>query len=911
MTDVDADVAIVGAGPIGITLAILLAQLGRQVVVLERWPEPYPLPRAVHFDHEVGRDPPGLRHRPRAAPDQRARRHLRVAQRGRSHAAALRPAWRRPVGMAGVVDVQPAGARGAARRPRRAARRHRRPPRGRGHRPRADRRRGRADRRRRQPANGPLRRRLRRRQQHRAHVGGAAGARPRLLLRLVDRRRRPRRAAGVRPDEPPDLRSGPADDGGVRRARPAPLGVHAVARRDARRTSTTSSGRGSCSRRGTSTRATPGSSATPSTRSTPATPSGGGPGACCWPATPPTRCRRSPGRACAPASATPPTSRGSSTSCSAAERPTALLDTYQVGAAAERPPGDRVLDGPRQRDLRARPRRGGRAGRGDGRPPSAPSRRRCRRPAGSGAGLVHPTSPHAGHLFVQGDVGGPAVRRRPRRRLAARHHRPRPRPRSTASSPAWFAAIGGRVVGLDEPDAVHTGWFREHDARWALQRPDFHLYGTATTGADAAGAARRPPPTNSPTTNTHPEEPPHEDRQLRRPRRARPRRRDRRRRHRLGRAVRPRPDGACTTTGTRSPSSPRTVTTGTGPLVEAELGNPVPAPRQVFAHRPQLPQPRRGVRHEACRTCRRRSRSSRPRSPARSTTSSSARRPSTGRSSSSPSSAAAPTASPRPTAGRHVAGLTVGQDISDRQLQFAAGGQFSLGKSRRGYGPLGPWVVTPDEVADPRRPRARLLDRRRDRAGRPHQRPDLRRAAPRRRAVRGPAAAARRHHLHRHAGRRRRHAASRPASCGPVRRSSRGSRASARSATAADEPRSTSTPTSSPTTTAPPWRPPGTSSPTGSPRIPAVGCRLPRRGARPPRHPHRAAVDLVAGRPLRRRRRGADLARTVNEAGRQAGRRPPRPLRAARRAAAPRRRRRPRRDPLRLRRAPRRRRRRC
>jgi 2,4-didehydro-3-deoxy-L-rhamnonate hydrolase len=49
----------------------------------------------------------------------------------------------------------------------------------------------------------------------------------------------------------------------------------------------------------------------------------------------------------------------------------------------------------------------------------------------------------------------------------------------------------------------------------------------------------------------------------------------------------------------------------------------------------------------------------------------------------------------------HVAGLTVGQDISDRTMQFAAAGQFSLGKSHRGYGPMGPWLVTPDELADP------------------------------------------------------------------------------------------------------------------------------------------------------------------------------------------------------------------
>lgn len=49
----------------------------------------------------------------------------------------------------------------------------------------------------------------------------------------------------------------------------------------------------------------------------------------------------------------------------------------------------------------------------------------------------------------------------------------------------------------------------------------------------------------------------------------------------------------------------------------------------------------------------------------------------------------------------HIAGLAVGQDISERKVQRAAGAQFSLGKSFRGFGPIGPCLVTLDEFADP------------------------------------------------------------------------------------------------------------------------------------------------------------------------------------------------------------------
>lgn len=142
------------------------------------------------------------------------------------------------------------------------------------------------------------------------------------------------------------------------------------------------------------------------------------------------------------------------------------------------------------------------------------------------------------------------------------------------------------------------------------------------------------------------------------------------------------------------------VTDGTAPLVEAELRNPVPAPRQVFAiglnYRSHAEESGMAV----------------PVVPATFTK--------------FPASLSGPFDEigivgdsvdwevelvavigvradrvGEADAWSHVAGLTVGQDISDRELQMAAGAQFSLGKSRRGYGPMGPWLVTPDEVRDP------------------------------------------------------------------------------------------------------------------------------------------------------------------------------------------------------------------
>ena len=49
----------------------------------------------------------------------------------------------------------------------------------------------------------------------------------------------------------------------------------------------------------------------------------------------------------------------------------------------------------------------------------------------------------------------------------------------------------------------------------------------------------------------------------------------------------------------------------------------------------------------------------------------------------------------------HVAGYCVANDVSEREHQLERGTQWTKGKSADTFGPIGPWLVTRDEIADP------------------------------------------------------------------------------------------------------------------------------------------------------------------------------------------------------------------
>jgi 2-keto-4-pentenoate hydratase/2-oxohepta-3-ene-1,7-dioic acid hydratase in catechol pathway len=50
---------------------------------------------------------------------------------------------------------------------------------------------------------------------------------------------------------------------------------------------------------------------------------------------------------------------------------------------------------------------------------------------------------------------------------------------------------------------------------------------------------------------------------------------------------------------------------------------------------------------------------------------------------------------------KHVAGYCIVNDVSERNYQLERGGNWSKGKSADTFCPMGPWLVTSDEIADP------------------------------------------------------------------------------------------------------------------------------------------------------------------------------------------------------------------
>lgn len=54
-------------------------------------------------------------------------------------------------------------------------------------------------------------------------------------------------------------------------------------------------------------------------------------------------------------------------------------------------------------------------------------------------------------------------------------------------------------------------------------------------------------------------------------------------------------------------------------------------------------------------------------------------------------------------AASHIAGFCIANDVSERAYQLERGGQWDKGKGCDSFGPLGPWLVTCDEISDPQR----------------------------------------------------------------------------------------------------------------------------------------------------------------------------------------------------------------
>ena len=77
---------------------------------------------------------------------------------------------------------------------------------------------------------------------------------------------------------------------------------------------------------------------------------------------------------------------------------------------------------------------------------------------------------------------------------------------------------------------------------------------------------------------------------------------------------------------------------------------------------------------------------------------------------------------------KHVAGYCIVNDVSERDFQMERGGQWTKGKSADTFAPMGPWLVTADEVPDPGNARSVERGQRPAHAERHHLQHDLRRS---------------------------------------------------------------------------------------------------------------------------------------------------------------------------------------
>lgn len=111
-------------------------------------------------------------------------------------------------------------------------------------------------------------------------------------------------------------------------------------------------------------------------------------------------------------------------------------------------------------------------------------------------GLIDSSTAHAGAMFVQGSVSGNNGFTAPFDDVVGRGFRLVCAGPLGTSVPAdllvWFASIGGRIVdfapagGISDADGTYAQWLTKHECFAALQRPDFYVYGTAATSGDVA-----------------------------------------------------------------------------------------------------------------------------------------------------------------------------------------------------------------------------------------------------------------------------------------------------------------------------------------------------------------------------------------------------------------------------------------